>query len=397
MRYLRVLASLLLFACGLQPQATQAQTESYRIESKIGGKRAITLIHLFPESPFANPKLLEQIKTIDLDHVAFLDETEQDREPGASSDLQELRGKIEASGIPTVQIAQKKDFFKRLGEVWNLSFRHPDRKASKADYRYGLVSTTIESATFSAMLFTTGEVLLQNGIALVATQTVLAVANYVWNNGINYFLSSNFKKPGTQVSERTYFFRNLAYDWITSQLFKFMQAPSKILNWSTQATILMNSVMSGAGDVLLTNTAYQAYHGNKVRLARMSFYLNMVGTIFGSLDLMQHDLMPQIFSIGSYDFSLTGAILIGYYASAILVIKKWPNQFANLIDKFHNRLKGGLHWVQRRLTRCSDVYEAQPEDEDLSWNQPDIRFFPSSNLWAAGNLRLATSFVVTHA
>lgn len=338
--------------------ASEPKVESYQIQTRIGGKTVTTFIHLFPESPLENPELLQQIRTLNLDHVAFVSEAEQQRAPGNLNDAEELRQRIESeTEVPVVQVRARKGFFARIGEMWKTSFRNPEHKPNKSELKYGIVSTVYETTMFSAMVFTTGDIPLENGLMLVGVQTMLSVVNNIYYNAVNHFISRSLKDPSKPASDRTYFFRNLTYDWLTSQAFKVVQSAHALITWGTQSTIAMNTLMSGAGEVQLTNATYRGFEGSRARSAKVNFYVSAFSSVLGLLDLMQHNFMPVLFEVGSYDFRLSGAILLGYYAGTVFALKKYPEQVYTVIDRLHRGLKGAGNWMFKQGVNCAEAFK----------------------------------------
>ena len=344
---LLLLASVTVPSFTARAQEASDSVESYKIESTVKGRKVVTWVHLFARPPLQDPKFIGQIKDLKLDHVAVMGDS-------PSPELQNFEKEVQTEAqTPVVVVNPKNGFFKRLQAAWKLSFKNPERKPGPADYRYGLVSTVGETGVFAAMVFTTPDIPIQNAVALVVAQTLLSYANNVWNNAINHFLSSSFRKIGKNANNTTYFFRNSAYDYITSQIFKLIQNPAKFLTSGVQSAILMNTLFSGTGDVLISNQDYLAYQHDKVRLAKMNFYTFLLSNVFGALDLMQFHWMPVLCKIGTYDFRLSGAILIGYYVTTFLALKRYPEKFYSAVMGLEKGLKKIGTWITSTVGNCS--------------------------------------------
>ena len=337
------------------------KAEVYQLNTEVDHRPVVTYVQLFAESPLANPKLLEQIKHAGLDHVLFYSETDDGgtRAPNAEDSLESLRHAIESTTqVPVVEIKTKKSFFRSVRDAWHLSFNSKERIAEEADRRYGLISTVGETATFTALLVTSGDVALANGAALVAAQTLLSYVNNVHNNSISNFLNANWSNLGQDARLSTVYFRSYVYDWVTSQIFKAIQDPQTFMSASNQALVAMNSLFAGSGDILSSNAIFKAYNQDKIKLSKVNFYVNFVGTALGSFDLIQHGAMPVLMSVGAYDLTASGILLIGYYAAAVVAVKTMPERVYSLIDRFDQsvrRYRAKLFPAREKMS-CNDYF-----------------------------------------
>ncbi len=333
-----------------------AKSEVIQFTTRIAGRPVVTYIQLFPDSPLKNPQLIEQIKKSNLDHVLFYREIENDgsRSPSTNEPADELRTKIEReTNTPVLDIKRKRNLFKSMKEAWKLSFKSAERAPGRSDRYYGLISTVGESATFTALLIADGNVALANGAALVAAQTMLSYINNVHNNAISNFLNANWYEAKKDARLKTIYFRSYVYDWITSQMFKAIQDPATFLSASNQAMIAMNSFFAGSGDMLASNAVFKEFNHDKTKLAKVNFYINFIGTALGSFDLILHNSMPTIIHMQVYDLTLSGVILIGYYAAAVAAVKLMPNKVYSLISRFDQTMKKFRYVATPRLRNCA--------------------------------------------
>ncbi|MBS1959936.1 MAG: hypothetical protein JST80_10720 [Bdellovibrionales bacterium] len=359
-----------------QARTTTQETggESYQFTIDDGGKPVTTVITLFNESPRDNPDFLGQVRSLGLDHVAFYREIEQSRNPSESDALEQLREAVETTGTPTVEIRQKKGLLKRLGDVYRLAFKHPDRLRRATDLHYGIVSTFFETGLYTAMIITAGDTPIANAAGLLAAQSWLSYKATVRNTAFQYLWASSIKHPGETVSATTNLARQTLWDYVTSQAFKLIQHPSSWLSTETQVNIGINSIMSAAGDIPLTMAAEKAYATNLELKAKVNFYTGFVGQVLSSLDLMQHNLLPVLYQTNVYEFTMSGALLLGYYAATIIAIKKWPVQFGKAVDKFDRGLKRVLAWGRKTFNRCSHNFENQlpPPGDSIASSEPVV-------------------------
>lgn len=373
MRYLyaTITAFALLLGSALPSTASAASLEAGAVEThelryRIDGKVITTYIHLFRESPYDNPKLLEQIAQAGLDHVAFLDEEAEElsRSPsglGQYEQLQEDVGKIK--DLQVIKVKQKKGFFKRLAQLWKISFKRPARQPVRADFSFGLVSTVGEATMTTAMVFTSGGFNLESGIGLVAASCALAYVNNVWNNGIQTFLAGGKKVVSDGAKSLQYWGLSLIYDFVQSQALKWIQVGADITTWNVQSTILMNTVVSGIGDVKLNNNIYQAYGDDPEKLARANYYINSISSTFASIDLMQSKLMPVLLQIGAYDLRLSAPILIGYYITANVMLTKYPGQVYKIVDFIHQTIQKAKKGLKSAAESCVAIFRPQENDD----------------------------------
>jgi hypothetical protein len=378
MRYLH--ATLILFGLSLGSvgQSLAAPTdlaasavETHELRYQIDGHVITTYIHLFRESPYRNPQLLEQIRKAGLDHVTFLDEEagEHARSPSALSDFEQLQEDVsQIENLPVIKIRQKKGFFKRLTQLWKVSFQRTTRKPVRADFSFGLVSTVSEAVMTTAMVFTSGGIPIESGIALVAASSALAYVNNVWNNGINTFLSGGAKAVQQGAKSLRYWGLSLAYDFVQSQALKWIQVGSEISTWGVQSTILMNTLASGIGDVKLNNNIYKAYGNDPEKLARANYYINSISTTFSSIDLMQSKLMPVLMQIGAYDLRLSAPILIGYYVTANLMLTRHPDRVYQIVDFIHQAIQKAKKGLRTASQSCRSIFKPQDNDDPTQDN-----------------------------
>lgn len=348
---------LALMGAGGHSYAATTTRIEYQLPPSNGksAESVVTDIHEFDESPLSVPasELVHKIQESGVDHVLVV----ADGETASDTPLSQLAQTIEAqTQAPTVQLSKKDPFFKRVSAAWKESFQDPARKPDPEDFQYGIVSTVGEAAPFTVMVLTAQGVDLGNALALAAAQSALAYYTNVYNNGFNHFLESSFQNPGQTVKERTFFWRKLGYEYITSQVFKWIQDPRLFLTTGVQSNILMNTLMVGAGDVVVSNSLYKAYKHDKVKLAKMNFYTSILSNIFGSLDLIQHALMPVLFQVSAYEFRVSGLILMGYYAGLKTWIKKNPDGLYRHVDRVDRALRGTVSWVKSQIADCRRIF-----------------------------------------
>jgi hypothetical protein len=332
----------ILWAWTLQVSAAQAgsgaSSEVYEIGFEYRGAPALATVTLFGGSPESNPRLMDQMQALPLDHVAYFDlEQDIDRIPNQVSPDQDPEKNIihriqNETQIPVVEVRVPRTFVGRMVSAFKAVFGNKANMPVPSDRQYALVSMVTKSGSYVVMVLTSAKVSVVNAVLLTLAQGTVTYFDNLYNFGINKYLDSSWEPTRKKARETIVLARRLVYKFMVNHIYKLAESPARWVTGAVQTNIFMSTLMAGVGDVMLANEMFRAYQHDNAKLAKMNFFVTGVGSGIAAIDLVSPSYIPALFSVGAYEFKVSGALLMAYYATLYLWVKKSPESLFRVIS-----------------------------------------------------------------
>ena len=344
------------------------EIKTYQIKFKINGEDAVTVIHIFPESPLQNPTLLKKIKGLNLDHVAFFRDEADGRAPSSADEpLDKFEQKVNRLGVAAVDLSLRKNYLARLRQVFQASFIE-SRPGPDARH-YALITTITKLTAYSVMAITSVHQPIEVCAFLVALETGFSVFNIYRLNSIQLFLRMSRANVNAMVSDVIFIERKFLYTLLQNELISavVLLGTGTFSTISGQLTPVINALVS-IGEIILLNAASKAYQNDAGKMEKIILWSGAIGGALAPLDLIHASWMPVYHLTQTYDIQASTALLLGYYAYWWYQVKTKPEKVIQILSYFQNKIEVAFRslqrpWLALKKLTCSIILQDHHSDE----------------------------------